>query len=108
MSTLLIVCLKDVNGDNDHKQLVPHVTNLSSIITVEHLQVVMLYRSITDEHYKSFTAMEQGASRHKYKLPTIITMYIYLSDSCLNIMSCTIFYIHYKSLIVVRSLVRTL
>ena len=68
-----------------------HVRNLSSIIAVEHLQVVMLYHLITDENYKSFTAIEQGASRHKYKLPMIITMYIYLSDSCLNIMSCTIY-----------------
>ena len=86
MSILLIVCLKNVNGDIDEKQVVPHVRNLSSITAVEHLQLVMLYRSITDKHYESFTAMEQGASRHKYKLPTIITMYIYLSDSYLNIM----------------------
>ena len=84
MSILLIVCLKDVNGDIDQKQLVPHVRNLSSITAAEHLQVVMLYCSITDKHYESFTAIEQGASRHKYKLPTNITMYIYLSDSCLN------------------------
>ena len=99
MSILLIVCLKDVNSDIDEKQLVPHLRNLSSITAIEHLQVVMLYHSITDERYKSFTAIEQGTSRHKYKLLTIITMYIYLSDSYLNIMSCTIYYVQYKSLI---------